>query len=65
MCRRSGDHRRTHPPPRVGVDLLACAKVIRIELLGEESKRHRLIPGEALKLKGFQQPVQSYALAAA
>jgi len=36
-----------------------------IELLGEESKRHRLIPGEALKLKGFQQPVQSYALAAA
>jgi adenylate cyclase len=36
-----------------------------IELLGEESKRHRLIPGEALKLKGFQKPVQSYALAAA
>jgi len=36
-----------------------------IELLGEESKRHRLIPGEALKLKGFQHPVQSYALAAA
>lgn len=36
-----------------------------IELLGEESKLHRLIPGEALKLKGFQQPVQSYALAAA
>ena len=36
-----------------------------IELLGEESKSHRLIPGEALKLKGFQQPVQSYALATA
>ncbi len=36
-----------------------------IELLGEESKRHRLIPGEALKLKGFQQPVQSYTLAPA
>jgi adenylate cyclase len=36
-----------------------------IELLGEESKLHRLVPGEALKLKGFQQPVQSYALAAA
>jgi class 3 adenylate cyclase len=36
-----------------------------IELLGEEAKAHRLTPGEALKLKGFQQPVQSYALAAA
>ena len=36
-----------------------------IELLGEESKTHRLIPGEALKLKGFQHPVQSYALATA
>jgi class 3 adenylate cyclase len=37
-----------------------------IELLGEEAKRsHRLLPGEALKLKGFQQPVQSYTLAAA
>jgi hypothetical protein len=24
-----------------------------------------LLPGEALKLKGFQQPVQSYTLAAA
>ncbi|MEO8145563.1 MAG: adenylate/guanylate cyclase domain-containing protein [Betaproteobacteria bacterium] len=36
-----------------------------IELLGEGSKTHQLIPGEALKLKGFQHPVQSYALAAA
>jgi class 3 adenylate cyclase len=36
-----------------------------IELLGEESKRHRLTPGEALRLKGFQEPVQSYTLAAA
>ena len=36
-----------------------------IELLGEEAKRERLTPGEALKLKGFQQPVQSYSLAAA
>ncbi len=36
-----------------------------IELLGEESRAHRLIPGEALKLKGFQHPVQSYALATA
>ena len=37
-----------------------------IELLGEEAKKHhRLLPGEALQLKGFQQPVQSYTLAAA
>ena len=36
-----------------------------IELLGEASKGHRLMPGEALQLKGFQQPVQSYTLAAA
>jgi class 3 adenylate cyclase len=37
-----------------------------IELLGEEEKRvHRLLPGEALQLKGFVQPVQSYTLAAA
>jgi adenylate cyclase len=33
-----------------------------IELLGEGSKAHRVIPGEALKLKGFQEPVQSYSL---
>ena len=36
-----------------------------IELLGTEAKSHKLLPGEALKLKGFQQPVQSYTLAAA
>ena len=36
-----------------------------IELLGEEAKRHRLLPGESLQLKGFQQPVQSYTLSAA
>lgn len=37
-----------------------------MELLGEELRRqHRLQPGEALRLKGFQQPVQSYTLAAA
>jgi adenylate cyclase len=36
-----------------------------LELLGEEVKRHRLLPGEALQLKGFQQPVQSYTLARA
>ena len=36
-----------------------------IELLGDEAQRHPLRPGEALKLKGFQQPVQSYMLAAA
>ncbi|HUK04648.1 MAG TPA: adenylate/guanylate cyclase domain-containing protein [Burkholderiales bacterium] len=37
-----------------------------LELLDEEARgRHRLQPGEALKLKGFQQPVQSYTLAAA
>jgi class 3 adenylate cyclase len=31
-----------------------------IELLGGEARSHQLRPGEALKLKGFQQPVQSY-----
>ena len=37
-----------------------------LELLGAEARsRHALQPGEALKLKGFQQPVQSYTLAAA
>jgi len=37
-----------------------------LELLDEEGRRlHRLLPGESLKLKGFQQPVQSYTLAAA
>ena len=36
-----------------------------IDLLGEEAQRHRLLPGAPLKLKGFQQPVQSYTLAAA
>ena len=36
-----------------------------IEALGDASKGHRLMPGEALQLKGFQQPVQSYSLAAA
>jgi class 3 adenylate cyclase len=34
-----------------------------LELLGEEARtHHRLQPGEALQLKGFQQPVQSYTL---
>ena len=36
-----------------------------IELLGEEAQRQKLLPGEALRLKGFQQPVQSYTLAPA
>jgi len=37
-----------------------------MELAGEESEhRRRLRPGEALVLKGFQQPVQSYQLATA
>jgi len=36
-----------------------------IELLGEDRSSHPLSLGEALKLKGFQQPVQSYTLAAA
>lgn len=34
-----------------------------IELLGEETQRRELRPGEALQLKGFVQPVQSYTLA--
>jgi class 3 adenylate cyclase len=37
-----------------------------IELLGAEAKSsHRLVAGEPLTLKGFQRPVQSYALAPA
>ena len=36
-----------------------------LELLGEEPQRELLRPGEALRLKGFQQPVQSYTLAPA
>jgi len=36
-----------------------------IELLGEETRRRELRPGEALRLKGFVQPVQSYTLAPA
>ena len=37
-----------------------------LELLGADAERqHRLRPGEALMLKGFVQPVQSYTLAAA
>ena len=31
-----------------------------IELLGGEAQRHQLRLGEALKLKGFHEPVQSY-----
>ncbi len=33
-----------------------------LELLGGEARSHRLRPGEALKLKGFPQLVQSYSL---
>jgi len=36
-----------------------------LELLGGEARSHQLQLGEALKLKGFQQPVQSYTLAPA
>ncbi len=36
-----------------------------LELLGGEARSHQLRPGEALQLKGFQQPVQSYTLAPA
>lgn len=36
-----------------------------MELLAAEARADELRPGEALKLKGFQQPVQSYVLAAA
>ena len=36
-----------------------------IELLGVETERGELSPGEALTLKGFQLPVQSYVLAQA
>ena len=36
-----------------------------MELLGTGEQRRLLSPGEALQLKGFQHPVQSYTLAAA
>ena len=36
-----------------------------IELLAAEARSDEVRPGEALKLKGFPQPVQSYVLAAA
>ena len=36
-----------------------------MELLGSGEQRRLLSPGEALQLKGFQHPVQSYTLAAA
>lgn len=36
-----------------------------IELLAAEARTGEVRPGEALRLKGFQQPVQSYVLAAA
>jgi class 3 adenylate cyclase len=36
-----------------------------IELLAAEARSDEVRPGETLKLKGFQQPVQSYVLAAA
>jgi adenylate cyclase len=36
-----------------------------IELLGDEARRPELQPGEALQLKGFVNPVQSYTLAPA
>ena len=35
-----------------------------VQLLGMASSERELRPGESLKLKGFQQPVQSYVLAA-
>ena len=36
-----------------------------IELLSADAHPHQLRPGQMLQLKGFQQPVQSYTLAAA
>ena len=36
-----------------------------MQLLGDDARRPELRPGESLKLKGFQQPVQSYTLAPA
>lgn len=36
-----------------------------LELLGGEARNHQLQPGEALKLKGFAQLIQSYSLAPA
>jgi adenylate cyclase len=59
--------------PAVNLSARLCAEAVHgevlvdgrtIELLGE-SAQQRLTPGEALTLKGFQQPVQSYTLAAA
>ena len=36
-----------------------------MQLIGHGAQRRELRPGEALRLKGFEQPVQSYTLAAA
>ena len=36
-----------------------------LDLLGGDARGNQLQPGEALTLKGFQQPVQSYTLAPA
>jgi class 3 adenylate cyclase len=61
--------------PAVNLASRLCAEAVHgeilidgrtLELLGEEARsRHALQPGEALQLKGFQQPVQSYTLAPA
>jgi adenylate cyclase len=60
--------------PAVNLSSRLCSEAVHgevlldkrtLELLGEPPDRHGLQPGEALKLKGFQQLVQSYTLAAA
>lgn len=60
--------------PAVNLSSRLCSEAVHgevlidkrtLELLGETPARHGLQPGESLKLKGFQHPVQSYTLAAA
>jgi class 3 adenylate cyclase len=60
--------------PAVNLASRLCAEAVHgevlidprtIDLLGEEVRRPELQLGQALQLKGFQQPVQSYTLAAA
>jgi len=51
---------------RLNARIADCTRQLTtIELLAAETRTGEVRPGEALRLKGFQQPVQSYVLAAA
>ena len=71
-----GEHRRHHgigaatqglgdaERPEQSRSPAVQARVGLLRPLGEDARRPELQPGEALQLKGFVQPVQSYTLAA-